>query len=254
MLTAVGVVAVSVAAGLITVSVLGSSDGQKAEATPIPSTTVAEPSTSTPGSTTAPQPQPGIKISGGAETAKLFRGIPQKLNVVGNPNAPVTMVEFADLQCPFCRQFALNALPAIVRDYVRPGKVKLVFAGLAFIGPDSETAVRAAYAAGLQNRLWQFLDLLYRNQGPENSGWVTDALLRATARAIPGVGASTMMAARHTSEIDNAILATQQQASSARVNETPTFFAGRTGGTLNRIPLTSLTPAAFRPTLDALLR
>jgi protein-disulfide isomerase len=251
MLTIVGIVAVGVAAGLITVSVLGSSDNENANATPIPTMVTTTPSTTAPATT---MPQPSSKISGGAEAARLFAGIPQRLNVLGNPKAPVTMVEFADLQCPFCRQYALDALPAIVRDYVRPGKVKLVFAGLAFIGPDSETALRSAYAAGLQNRLWNFLDLLYRNQGPENSGWVTDALLRATAQAIPRLDVGKMIAARHTTAIDNAILATQQQASSARVNETPTFFAGPTGGTLNRIELTSLTPAAFRPTLDALLK
>jgi protein-disulfide isomerase len=251
--TAVAVVAVAIAAVLIVVSVVGSSDKKKADATTIPSTTApATPGTTEPGSTTAPEP--GFTVSGGAETAKLFRGIPQKLNVLGNPNAPVTMIEFADLQCPFCREFALGALPTIVRDYVRPGKVKLVFAGIAFIGPDSETALRATYAAGLQNRLWNFLDLLYRNQGPENSGWVTDALLRATAKAVPGVDVGTLLSARQTAEVDNALLATRQQASSARVISTPSFFAGATGGTLNRINVTSLTPSAFRPALDALLK
>jgi protein-disulfide isomerase len=251
MLTVVGIVAVGVAAGLITVSVFGSSDSKNANATPIPTMVTTTPGTTAPATTT---PQPGPAIAGAAETAKLFRGIPQTLNVLGNPKAPVTMVEFADLQCPFCAQYALDALPTIVRDYVRTGKVKLVFAGLSFIGPDSETALRAAYAAGLQNRLWNFLDLLYRNQGAENSGWVTDALLRATARSIPGVDVPRLMAARNTTAVDNAILATKQQATSARVNETPTFFAGPTGGTLNRIQLTSLTPAAFQPTLDALLK
>ena len=93
------------------------------------------------------------------------------------------MVEFADLQCPFCREYTLNALPTIVKQYVRTGKVKLVFFGMAFLGPDSETALRAAYAAGLQSRLWNVIDLLYRNQGPENSGWVTDGLLRAVGKA-----------------------------------------------------------------------
>jgi len=250
---AVGIAAVAIAAVLIVVSVVGSSDKKKVDATTIPSTTASvTPGTTAPGSTTAPSTE--FTVSGGAETAKLFRGIPQKLNVLGNPKAQVTMIEFADLQCPFCRQFALEGLPTIVRDYVRPGKVKLVFAGIAFIGPDSETALRATYAAGLQNRLWNYLDLLYRNQGPENSGWVTDALLRATAKAIPGVDVGTLLSARQTTEVDNAILATQQQASSAHVSSTPSFFAGVTGGTLNRINVTSLTPSAFRPTLDALLK
>ena len=251
--TAVGAAAVAIATALIIISVVGSSDKKKAGVTPIPSTTAAAaPETTAPGSTTAPAP--GFKVSGGAATAKLFAGITQNKNVLGNPKAPVTMVEFADLQCPFCRDYALAALPTIIRDYVRPGKVKLVFAGIAFIGPDSETALRATYAAALQNRLWNFLDLLYRNQGAENSGWVTDPLLRAVAQAIPGVDVGTLLSARQSTEVDNALLATQQQASNARVTSTPSFFAGPTGGTLNRINLTSLTPSAFRPTLDALLK
>src|SRR5581483_3911667 len=123
---AVGIVAVGIAVALILISVLGNG-GKKAEPT-----TSALP----------------------AATQKLFRGIPQTLNVLGDPKAPVTMVEFGDLQCPFCREYAIKALPAIVDEYVRPGKLKLVFTGLAFIGPDSEAALRATYAAGLQGKLW----------------------------------------------------------------------------------------------------
>jgi protein-disulfide isomerase len=237
----VGIAAVGIAAGLIVASVVGSGGKEKAAPT---EPAVAAPTTSTETNS----------VAGSSETARLFRGIPQRLNVLGNPKAPVTMIEFADLQCPFCREFALDALPALVREYVRTGKVKLVFAGLAFIGPDSETALRATYAAGLQNRLWNFLDLLYRNQGAENSGWVTDRLLRAVGSSIAGLDVDAMLAARQTAEVDNALVATNQQATSAHVNETPTFFAGRTGGTLQRITVSELRPKAFRPTLDALLK
>jgi protein-disulfide isomerase len=238
---AVGIAAVGIAAGLIVASVVRSSD--KKTAPPVTSA-------GTIGSATTE----ATTVNGAAETAKLFKGISQQLNVLGNPNAPVTLIEFADLQCPFCREFALNALPAIIRDYVRPGKVKLVFAGIAFIGPDSETALRATYAAGLQRRLWNFLDLLYRNQGAENSGWVTDGLLRAIGSSIKGVDVDALLAARQTDGVDNAITATNQQATEAKVNSTPTFFAGPTGGTLKQIHVTELRAKAFRPALDALLR
>src|SRR5581483_4833538 len=97
-------------------------------------------------------PAAPARVPGAAATQKLFRGLPQTLNVLGDPKAPVTMVEFGDLQCPFCREYAIKALPAIVDEYVRPGKLKLVFTGLAFIGPDSEAALRATYAAGLQGK------------------------------------------------------------------------------------------------------
>jgi protein-disulfide isomerase len=242
---AVGIAAVGIAVALILVSVVGSG-GKKATPTTAPATTG--------GASTSSTPTPAVTVTGAAATTRLLQGIPQKLNVLGNLKAPVTMVEFADLQCPFCREFALNALPTLVREYVRSGKVKLVFSGIAFLGPDSEAALRATYAAGLQGRLWNYLDLLYRNQGAENSGWVTDDLLRAVGKAIPGVDVGTLMAARQTAEVDTAIQATQQQASSAHVNSTPTFFVGPTGGTLQQLNVSELTAQAFRPALDALVK
>lgn len=240
---AVGIAAVGIAVALIVISVVGSSD-KKASPTTAPRATTSV--------TGAPQ-APG-KLPGAAATQRLFRGIPQALNALGNPKAPVTMVEFGDLQCPFCRDYAVNALPAIIDEYVRPGKVKLVFTGLVFIGPDSEPALRATYAAGLQGKLWNYLDLLYRNQGPENSGWVTDGLLRAVGESIPGLDVNAMLTARSSPDVDNAIAFSAQQAQSARVDQTPTFFAGKTGGTLQQVAISSLTADAFRPTLDALTK
>src|SRR5439155_6373170 len=78
----------------------------------------------------------------------LFAGIPQRGNVLGSPHAPLTLVEYADLQCPYCGAFARDTLPALVSEYVRSGEVKLVFRGMAFVGPESLTALRAVVAAG----------------------------------------------------------------------------------------------------------
>jgi protein-disulfide isomerase len=237
----VGVAAVAVAVVLILVSVLGSSGGTKAS-------TGTTPVVTTPGTTEAEATVPGT-----AQTVALFRGIPQRLNGLGNPKAKATMVEFADLQCPYCRNYTLDALPTIVKEYVRTGKLRLVFSGMEFIGADSDKALRAVYAAGLQGKLWQFLDLLYKSQGAENTGWVTDGLLREVGDSIPGFDTEKMMAARQSAEVEAALAASAQQASSARVNQTPTFFAGPTGGTLQLVPVSALTADAFRPTLDPLV-
>jgi protein-disulfide isomerase len=236
----VGSAAVAIALALILVSVLGSSNGSSA-----PERTVST-------STTSSVPAAPEKVPGGTATAALFRGIPQRLNQLGKSDAKVSMVEFADPQCPYCRQFALDALPAIVREYVRTGKAKLIYFGIQIIGPNSEQGLRAIYAAGLQSKLWNFSDLLYKSQGAENSGWITDGLLRQIGDSIPGFDTERMMADRNSSEVEAALAASSQQASSAHVNQTPTFFAGPTGGKLQQIPVTSLTPDAFRPTLDSL--
>lgn len=112
------------------------------------------------------------------EIVGLFEGIPQDRAVLGSPTAKVTLIQFEDLQCPVCRRYQSDGFSGIVDEYVRPGKVKLRFAGLSFIGPQSEIALHYVLAAGAQGKLWQFADLLYANQGGENEGWVTPELLR----------------------------------------------------------------------------
>jgi protein-disulfide isomerase len=241
----VGIAALGIAVVLILVSVLGSSGGSSAS--PAPTVSVSSTETAA-GSAAVPQ------IPGAAATAALFKGIPQQLNQIGNSKAKVTMIEFADPQCPYCRQFALDALPAIVKEYVRTGKVKIVLFGIQIIGPNSEDGLRAVYAAGLQGKLWDFSDLLYKSQGAENSGWITDGLLRQVGDSIPGFDTDKMMADRSSPDVEAALAASSQQASNARVNQTPTFFAGPTDGRLQQIPITSLTAEAFRPTLDSLTR
>ncbi len=238
----VAVVAVCIAVALVLVSVLGSGGKKKASR----DGTTTAPTTETTGGVT--------KVPGAAATAALFAGIPQRLNELGNAKAGVTMIEFADLQCPFCRAYAVDALPTIVQKYVRTGKVKLIFSGMHFVGPDSEKALRAVLAAGLQGKLWNALDLIYRSQGQENSGWVTDSLLRSVGASIPGLDGAKMVADTSSAKVDNGITAGDQEATKAGVNSTPTFFAGPTGGTLQHMSVTALTPAAFAPTLDALLK
>ena len=80
----------------------------------------------------------------------LFAGIEQHGAALGSPKAPVTLVEYADLQCPYCAQWARDALPTLVEDYVKTGKLRIVFSGMAFIGADSDKALRTAIAAGEQ--------------------------------------------------------------------------------------------------------
>jgi protein-disulfide isomerase len=111
------------------------------------------------------------------EVSTLFDGIPQDRAILGSPDARVTLIQFEDLQCPVCKRYQEEGFPGIVEEYVRPGKVKVRFAGLAFIGPDSQKALLNVIAAGAQGQLWQLTDALYANQGAENSGWVTDELL-----------------------------------------------------------------------------
>ena len=94
---------------------------------------------------------------------------------------------------PLLPEFAVDVLPTIVKDYVRTGKVKLVLFAINILGPNSDNGLRAAYAAGLQDKLWNFSDLLFKSQGAENSGWITDDLLRRTGNSIPGFDTDKML-------------------------------------------------------------
>src|SRR5438067_692666 len=127
----------------------------------------------------------------------IFGGIPQQGLALGNPKAPVTMTEFADLQCPFCREYTAKVLPTLVSRYVRTGKVKMVFEDIAFLGSDSVTAGRAAAAAAQQNKLWQFIDASYAKQGQEDTGYVTPDWIRGVAQSVPGLNVNRLMAARN---------------------------------------------------------
>jgi protein-disulfide isomerase len=204
------------------------------------------------GSDTATPASSGL--FGAADNAMLLTGIPQHGATLGSPKAPVTLVEYADLQCPYCGEFARNALPTLIADYVRTGKVKLVFRGLAFVGPESDVALRAALAAGNQNRLWDFSHLLYANQGTENTGWVTDGFIRSVAGRIDGLDVERLVADAQSTSVTDEIAAAQQLATTAGVNSTPSFYVGHTGGVMSRLDVSSLDPAAFRPTLDRLLK
>lgn len=188
-----------------------------------------------------------------AAAIKLLAGIKQNGTTLGNPNAPVTMQEFGDLQCPNCAQYSGAAFPTLVRDYVRTGKVKMEFNGMAFLGPDSEKALRFALAAGRQNKLWNVVDLLYANQGTENTGWVTDNMLASIGKNVPGLDVTKAFAARNDGSITTQMGAAAKAYDAYGFPGTPGFAAGPTGGNIQRFEPTAYDPSAFRPTLDKLL-
>jgi len=175
------------------------------------------------------QLRPGKPVPGAPQTLALFAGIPQRGPALGSEGAPFTLVEFGDLQCPACAQFATDALPTVVARYVRSGRVRLIFRALDFIGADSRRAAEMAAALSAQDRLWQFVELAYRNQALENSGYVTDTYLRALAAAIPGVDVGRALAARGSAAARAQLAEARALARQAHVAFTPTFELARAG-------------------------
>src|SRR6476661_403197 len=139
------------------------------------------------------------KPVGVAQVAARFRGVPERGLTLGRPDAPVTLVEFADLKCPVCQDYTLNAFPTLVRDYVRKGKLKIDLRLQTFVGSppgDSEKAARMALGAAQQDKLWSFADLYYLNQQDESTAYNTDAYLRHIGSGVVGLNVAKAMAAR----------------------------------------------------------
>ena len=166
---------------------------------------------------------------------QLFKGIPQHGNALGKPNAPVTMVEYIDLQCPVCRAFETDVMPTIVPRYIRSGKVRLIARPIAFIGTDSVRGRLAALAAAKQNRFFDFTQLLYYNQGSENSGWLDDNFIRSAYASIPGLNAAAAENARKTGAVADEADHYDTQADGDNVQGTPTVLVGKTGGKLTEV-------------------
>lgn len=184
------------------------------------------------------------KLNNVAATKALFAGIPQHGKILGNPKAKVTLIEFADLQCPFCKQYTQTAFPQVVKQWVRTGKVKMQLETLSFLGADSLRAGRAAAAAAQQNKLWQFADVMYNNQGTENSGYVTPKYLDTIfeGAGVDKAKADTFMKSADSKQpVTDATNLGEQYG----VIQTPTFVAGPTNGAKDIISVTNTDPSTF---------
>ncbi|MFN8132700.1 MAG: thioredoxin domain-containing protein [Solirubrobacteraceae bacterium] len=194
----------------------------------------------------------GGGVDGKADIKVMLAGVPQQGQFVGDPQAKVTMIEFADLQCPFCKEFADNVTPRLIQDYVRTKKLRIQFQPLTFIGPDSEKAARYAIASGGQNKLWNFVELFYRNQGTENTGYVTTDFIHKIGAAA-GVNQSQADAATGTAATTAALAKADLLAQRNGVTSTPSFLIGKTGGTLVRFSPSALEPKVFTDRIDQAL-
>ena len=104
--------------------------------------------------------------------------------IMGNINAPITIVEWGDYQCTFCYKFHQNTLDIINEDFIKTGKVKFIFKDFPLNGPDSKLAAEASYCAQDQQKYWQYHDELYKNWGGERTGWITREALTEFAQTV----------------------------------------------------------------------
>ncbi len=172
------------------------------------------------------------------EVSSLIAGIPQSGNVLGSPTAPVTLQYFGDLECPICQKFTLGSLPTVIPKWVRTGKLRIEYRSL-------ETATRepevfkaqqvAAYAAGKQNKAWNFIETFYHEQGEEDSGYVTEKYLQGIASQVPGLNLTQWTSNRSDPELAKEVTTDAEAAANAGFNGTPSFLIGRSGGSMSKL-------------------
>jgi len=193
-----------------------------------------------------------------AEVSSAVGGIPQSGTTIGNPNAPVTMRYFGDLECPICKDFTLGALPSLLQGYVRTGKLKIEYHAMQTATREPETFKTqqiATLAAGKQDKAWNYLELFYHEQGEESSGYVTEAYLQKLAQQVPGLNLAGWTAARSDSALASSIASDAQAANSAGFTGTPAFLLGKTGQPLQKFEPGSFTdPTPYTTAVQKLLR
>jgi protein-disulfide isomerase len=165
------------------------------------------------------------QLNGKAEVNKLLAGIPQSGTTLGKSNAPVKVFEYGDLQCPFCKANAEEVTPEIIENEVRNGEASITFRNFIIIGPESIPAGEAALAAGAQGKGWNFIELFYRNQAEENSGYVTEEFIESvgTEAGIPDL--AKWNEERKSGKYKKQIEATSKQAAKLGFEGTPSFAA-----------------------------
>jgi len=167
-----------------------------------------------------------IAFSGGASPAPssstLVPGVRQASHVRGSDNAPITIEEWADFQCPACGMFARATEPQVVTTYVSRGQVKIVYRHFAFLGPESQWAAEASECADEEGKFWEFHDRLFASQAGENRGTFSKDNLKRIGDAL---GLSPSFAAcvdsgRHAQRVRDETQAGQRK----DVRATPTLF------------------------------
>ncbi len=182
-----------------------------------------------------------------------LKGVPQSGLRLGSPTASATLYIFEDPQCPYCAEWSLNAVPAIVREFVKTGRLDMLLQPIRIVGTDSEPGLRAIYAAAQQDRAWNMMEALYHRQGTENSGWITESVITAAAQEA-GVVPSMVLDTMQSASVNAAWRKAELQASQWGIQGTPTFILVKRLGSPTQVQPSSLDAAGFTAALRSALQ
>ena len=154
--------------------------------------------------------------------------------ILGDPNAPITLVEFGDYQCHYCNVFFQSIEEDIIKNYVETGKVKMIFKDYNIIGPDSINASHGAHCANEQELFWEYHDILYSNWTGENNGWASSSNLRIFADEI-NVNVDKWTECMNEKTHTKRIIDSNNDAKSLQLTGTPAFFIINSNGEVSKL-------------------
>lgn len=179
-------------------------------------------------------------LGGSTEVRRLFSGIPQHGLVLGSSSAPAQLTEFIDLQCPVCQDFETTMLPTLVQKYVRAGKLSIKMQPWEILDRtasehDSARGQAATIAASFQNKGFQFAEMLYLNQGTEDTGWLTENMVGMAAASVDGMKPRQVLSDANSSDVKAIVHDVDSRASTAGFDSTPTLLLASHGRTPNEV-------------------
>ena len=154
--------------------------------------------------------------------------------ILGNHDAPITLVEFGDYQCHYCNVFFHSIEGDIITNYVETGKVKIIFKDYNIIGPDSIQASHGAHCANEQGEFWKYHDILYSNWTGENNGWASSENLEIFAKEI-GLDMNDWSECMIKGTYSQTILDSNNDARALGLTGTPAFFVINSDGKVTKL-------------------
>lgn len=170
------------------------------------------------------------RIEGKVST--LVDGIPQEGQTLGLPNAPVTLQVFADLEDEDTQHWILQLLPRIIKVFVRTNILKIEYLSFKTNTIHPETFVKqqaAALSAGVQDKLWNFIETFYNEQGKEYTPYVTERYLENIASQVPGLNMAQWHEDRNNGRRSEQVVTEDQTAKAEEIHVTPAYRLGLTG-------------------------
>jgi len=174
-------------------------------------------------SNSSPTAKTSGTASGTPTPIQTPKPVTSKDHILGDPNAPVTLIEFGDFQCPFCGKFFKDTEPKLIDEYIKTGKVRFVYRDFAFLGLESVRSAEAAECANDQGKFWEFHNFLYNHQAGENQGGFADVKLKGFASEL-GLDTTAFNSCFDAEKYKDEVAQDLQGGRDAGVGATPSFF------------------------------